>query len=166
MTRIRLICAISIGLFALAAANGADEKQASDREQMYRRYLGISGLVKGGTVAPHWLSDGNRFWYVAESADGPIIYLVDPEKNSKRPLFDADRLRKTFTATSGKALPKKGLPFRNVEFVDGDLKVRFDFESKSWLLTLADYKLVEAPAAKKINDNWRTAHRGRAIQKA
>src|SRR5581483_6190398 len=92
-----------------AAALGGDTPTA-DREKMFQLYLGSAGLVRGGTVTPHWLADGHRFWYAAETADGPVIHLVDPRANTDRPLFDADRLRRAFKDHHGPQLPARGLP--------------------------------------------------------
>jgi len=79
-----------------------------------------------------------------------VIYLVDPEKNSKQPLFDADRLRREYKKITRKDLPGKGLPFRTVEFVDGDLRVRFQVGRETWLLSLANYALAEDAVEREI----------------
>jgi dipeptidyl aminopeptidase/acylaminoacyl peptidase len=150
MMRLRFVSVLMIGCSMTAAVCGADKESAADREQVFRRYLGIAGLVKGGSVTAHWLADGNRFWYAADSADGPVIYLVDPEKNSKQPLLDADRLRKAFKEIAGVTLPGKGLPFRTVEFVDGDERLRLEYARKSWLLTLRNYQLAEDAPEREI----------------
>jgi dipeptidyl aminopeptidase/acylaminoacyl peptidase len=133
----------------LTAPALAQEKlsAAADRDKLFRQYLGSAALVRGGRVTPHWLADGRRFWYATEAKDGTLFHLVDPRSNTKRPLLDADRLRRALKERSGRDVPGDGLPFRTVDFVDDEARVRFTFADRPWLLTLADYALAEAPAA-------------------
>jgi hypothetical protein len=68
---------------------------------MFFRALGSPFLVRGGTIEPHWLADGKRFWF--ESRVGkPTIFLVEAATGTKRPLFDEQRLRKSLNDHAGK----------------------------------------------------------------
>lgn len=48
------------------------------------KFLGtnMSGLVIGGSVSPHWLSDDN-FWYRNETASGDEYVLINPAKRTR-----------------------------------------------------------------------------------
>ena len=78
---------------------------------MYHRYLEFASLVKGGTIEPHWMADGSSFWYAEGAPANIIIYKVDPNANTKTPLFDTRCLRQALTAALGHAPPYRGLPF-------------------------------------------------------
>jgi dipeptidyl aminopeptidase/acylaminoacyl peptidase len=132
----------------MTAARAIDQPATVlDRDKLFRQYLGSAALVRGGRVTPHWLADGRRFWYSTEAKDGTLFHLVDPQAKTVKSLLDVDRLRPVMKERSGKDVPGPGLPFRAVEFVDDESRVRFTFADHSWLLTLADYTLTEAPAA-------------------
>ena len=76
-----IICAV-IGLVLITLAVNAQPKDESEREEMYRRYLEFPKYVKGGTVEPHWMADGNSFWY-AEGA--PESDLTSSDGRRGRP---------------------------------------------------------------------------------
>lgn len=37
--------------------------ELTEREVMYYRYLEFASSFKGGTITPHWMTDGSSFWY-------------------------------------------------------------------------------------------------------
>jgi dipeptidyl aminopeptidase/acylaminoacyl peptidase len=130
------------------SAGAQDEAPASlNQNKLFRQYLGSAALVRGGSVSPHWLTYGQRFWYTTEAKEGTLFHLVDLQANTVKPLFDVDRLRPALKERSGKNLTGDGLPFRSVEFVDDEARVRFTLADRSWLLSLSDYSLAEGPAA-------------------
>ncbi len=80
-----------VGLHGYAKAQDPERAQ---RQEVYQRYLEFGSLVKGGSVTPHWMTDGNSFWYAEGAPDETVIYKVDPVANTKTPLFDTPRLRR------------------------------------------------------------------------
>jgi dipeptidyl aminopeptidase/acylaminoacyl peptidase len=49
---------------------------------MARAYADFAAHVTGGTVEPHWLEDGDRFWFTEEVKDERVSWLVDPVRNT------------------------------------------------------------------------------------
>jgi len=107
--------------------------------------------VGGYVVNPNWLADGSRFWYddTRFSTDPgrrrPVhttVYLVDPDANTVRELFDSVRLRQALRA-AGVAEPEvEGVPFRDFEFVGPEeTAVRFELEGRTFELDLQTYDL-------------------------
>jgi dipeptidyl-peptidase 4 len=47
--------------------------------------------IFGDKIEPHWLKEGNRFWYRVKTVRGPEFYMVYPSINSRKPLFDNAR---------------------------------------------------------------------------
>ena len=45
----------------------------AEREAMYFRYLEPGTLIEGGSVEPHWMADGNSFWYAEGSPENTVI---------------------------------------------------------------------------------------------
>lgn len=119
------------------------------RNEMFFKALSGPALIKGGSVESHWLLDGKRFWFRSSDSD-PTIFLVDSASGTRTPFFDEARLRKVLEVKTGTVAKAKGTPVEEFTFVEGEKKVRFQYASKSWLLTLADYTLIEdeGPPAK------------------
>src|SRR5437588_676098 len=65
------------------------------------RFLGqyTGPLVLRATANPQWLADG-RFWYRANTEDGPRLVLVDPARAHSEPLFDPARLAAALSSAS------------------------------------------------------------------
>ena len=106
-----------------------------DREEMYRRYLEFPKYVKGGRVEPHWMADGNSFWYAEGAPENTVIWKVDPVANTKKPLFDTARLRPMLAQNLGYDPPYLGLPFDRFTFVDEDkTAVKFHLEGEYFIL--------------------------------
>ncbi len=121
----------------------AQEPQQSEREVMYQRYLEFSSYVKGGHVEPRWMKDGSSFWYTEGAPENTIIYKVNPEANTKTPLFDTARLREAL----GHKLPHQGLPFEKFAFVgEGEQAVKFTVEDKQFILQLDSCAVTPAPS--------------------
>ncbi len=66
----------------------------------------------GGRAFAHWLADGRRFYYVSmglHEAKG-TVFLVDPGKGSKRPLFDSRKIAASLSSVSGSDIEATALP--------------------------------------------------------
>lgn len=99
-------------------------------------------MVKGGTLQPHWLSDGDSFWYANGVPNRIVIYRVDPQVNTKIPLFDAARLRRPLAPVLGHEPPYQGLPFRSFDWVDGESAVQFSEEGREFVCHLDSYVIA------------------------
>ncbi len=122
-----------------------NERERSLRLTMYQRYLHFGEAGPGNLLSPHWLADGKRFWYAVATREGTAIYLVDPEANTKKPLFNVGRLRRSLAEALGHHPVEPGLPFATFTFLDGERRIQFVTENRSWLLDLANYSMAEAP---------------------
>ena len=70
----------------------------------------VARLVFDMAVTPHWLEDGNRFWYTFEGNTGRRFYVVDPVKKTKTFVFDAIRLAASLTTATGLPYDSQHLP--------------------------------------------------------
>ncbi|MEX2527705.1 MAG: DPP IV N-terminal domain-containing protein [Gemmatimonadota bacterium] len=133
---------IVMGLLAFHPLS-AQETDQSEREAMYRRYLDFFP-VKGGTIEPHGMADGNSFWYVEGDPEEAVIWIVDPVADTKRPLFDVDRLRRALATTLGHEPPHRGMPFDRFTFTGGEKAVRFGIDGSEFVLDLDTYDIQRA----------------------
>ena len=77
-------------------------------------------------VAPHWLEDGDRFWYVFENAAGRRFIMVDPDKKTKALVFDPIKMASALTQATGLPYDSQHLPMRTLKFVKHDAAIQFD----------------------------------------
>lgn len=143
---------LSIILLFMVHSGFAQKKPSVTPDEMYKRYLdtALSGkvmtLIKGGImITVNWMADGSSFWYAEGEPENTVIYKFNPEKNSKKPLFNTVRLRKAITEKLGEEPPHQGLPFIQFEFLEGETKVKFDVGGKELICDLKTYALEEAP---------------------
>ena len=119
----------------------------AEREVMYFRYLELRSLIEGGSVEPHWIADGNSFWYAEGAPENTVIYKVDPEANTKTELFETERLRAALTKALGHEPPYRSLPFDRFSFEGrGERSVRFTVEGKEFVLDLGSYSISQSEA--------------------
>ena len=123
----------------------AQETTQSEREELYLRYMRFRSYIKGGIIEPHWMEDGNSFWFSEDSPENTVIYLVDPTANKKTELFETVRLRKAIADVLGHEPPYKGVPFSKFIFLKGEKAVEFNIEDKDFILELNNYSISEAP---------------------
>ena len=68
MTRVFMTALCQAVLSAALLPLQSQSPDLASREAMYRRYLEFpnlikGGSIKGGSIAPHWMADGQSFWY-------------------------------------------------------------------------------------------------------
>ena len=127
------------GLLVTASPSLAQETDHAEREAMYYRYLEFPSYVKGGSVEPHWMADGNSFWYAEGAPAKTVFWKVDPVTNTKLPLFDVVRLREALTGLLSHEPPHQGVPFEGFTFVDeAEKAVKFTVEDQEFILQLTN----------------------------
>src|SRR5579863_9120409 len=77
----------------------------------------VAKLVFDMAVTPHWLADGNRFWYSYENSAGRKFYVVDPAKKTKTYVFDAIKLASSLTMATGLPYDSQHLPITTIRNV-------------------------------------------------
>ncbi len=86
----------------------------------------VGKLVFDTSVTPHWLDNGDRFWYSYETSSGRSFYLVDPVKKTKAPLFDNAKIAAMLTEITRTPYDAHHLPIRTIKFAKNDSIVEFE----------------------------------------
>ncbi len=136
-------------ILSLAQITGSiwpDEGGTVEREAMYQSYLQFPSGVKGGWISPHWLNQGDAFWYAEGVPDKTVFYRVDPQRNAKALLFDTARLRKSIASLIGHEPPYQGVPFSDFVFTDSESKIKLSLENRDYICRLDDYKVEILPS--------------------
>jgi len=111
------------------------------RDSVYRRFLDLPSLARGGTIQPRWMADGVRFWFVDSAPDRTRLTLVDPKARTRASLVDPERARAAIGKALGYEPPYRGLPGTGFTLVDQERGLRFSLDGREWVLDLADYSV-------------------------
>ncbi len=106
----------------------------------------VQRSAREASISPHWLKDGNRFWYSTARKGVTEVFLVDAKAGSQTPFFDLARLRPAIEAATGRPLTGTGVPFASFTLSDDEAKARFEIESRRFELDLFSYALRELAA--------------------
>ncbi|KJD31940.1 peptidase S9 [Tamlana nanhaiensis] len=85
----------------------------------------LAKLVHSTTVQPHWLENGDKFWYQYKTTTGSNYYIVDAAKGTKNKLFDNAKMAKWLTEITKDPYDAQHLPKFNFEFVKNETAIRF-----------------------------------------
>lgn len=85
----------------------------------------LAKMVHSTEVRPHWLKNGNRFWYQYKTTSGSQYYMVDADKRSKTPLFNNDQMAAWLTEITKDPYDGQHLPKFDFEFVKNETAIRF-----------------------------------------
>lgn len=98
----------------------------------------LAKLVHSTTVAPHWLKNGNRFWYQYKTTSGSNYYLVDADQRSKTKLFDNANMAKWLTEITKDPYDAQHLPKFDFKFVKNETAIRFRITSTEEVEAIED----------------------------
>ena len=84
----------------------------------------LGKLVHSTSVRPHWLKNGNRFWYQYKTTDGSNYYFVDADKSSKKELFDNEKMAQWLTEITKDPYDAQHLPKFDFKFVKNETAIR------------------------------------------
>ncbi len=108
------------------------------------RASSLVSRAAGGRITPHWMPDGESFWYAAGSLKDRVILVARPDGAPPSPMLDVERVRALLAEATGKKVRNEGLPFSRVELRGEDV-VRFKYRGDLWDLRLTDYELTRIP---------------------
>lgn len=89
-------------------------------------------------VTPHWIGQGDRFWYQRDTVKGTEFVIVDGDSGDKRAAFDHARLGKALGAVSGETMQASRLPLQRLDF-ESATRLRVDWAGHSAMCDLDRY---------------------------
>ncbi len=89
----------------------------------------LEKMIFTTNVDPHWLRNGEKFWYLYETTEGKKWYIVEPSKATKQLLFDNDKMAAEITKIVKDPFDGQHLPIDKIKFVKNE--TAFQFEVKS-----------------------------------
>ncbi len=129
-------------------------QQANFRQaEKFRKVGSEIGSLK---VTPHFLKGSNKFWYNYKTSNGTCWYFVDPERRSKKLLFDNNYMAQELTRITFKPYSAKSLPIRELEFQKDQKTIHFKVNEFSYEYDTEKCVLLQQDSVKeqKNNNNW------------
>ncbi len=134
-------------VLALTAASTGLEAQDRAAYERADRIRTFDPELVGGRVWPVFLTDSIRFYYEA-SGNGPdwgTLYLVDPRRRTRRPMFDHVKLAATLSTLADTTVSPHRLPPRKL--VDADRVMQFELRDRIIRCTLSTQACALADSA-------------------
>ncbi|MDT9598754.1 S9 family peptidase [Sphingosinicella rhizophila] len=105
--------------------------------------------IRNAAIVPHWIGDGDRFWYRKETADGAVFILVDVRTTARSPAFDHQHVATALGHASAKPVSPDNLPFSAFRFTSDGKSIAFDAFDTAWQCALdePDCVTIAAPPA-------------------
>jgi len=118
-------------IFGISAAFAQNQpvKKANYRAAELFSPSKIKKMVFSTSVEPNWLKTGDKFWYSYKTSEGKFYYLVDLEKQTKKPLFDNDKMAARLTLITKDPYDGQHLPDIDPDFKKDDTVFQFDVTS-------------------------------------
>jgi dipeptidyl-peptidase-4 len=137
------VSGILSGLFILICVAGV-AVHAQGTVEDYRRatnFLGANAarLERLGDVAPRWINNSSRFWYRLAGFGTKQFVMVDPEKKTKGPAFDHEKLAAALNRAARRTYEPNNLPFDTIDFSKDERSISFDADQIRWSCSIQDY---------------------------
>ena len=100
-------------------------------------------LPVGPLVSPKWIGKTDGFWYSVPTSSGMKYWKVDPDKNTKEPLFDAAALAGKLSEQAKKPFDATNLPIANVRVSDDGANMTFTGDEYRYEFEFATLKLTK-----------------------
>ncbi|MXW00593.1 MAG: prolyl oligopeptidase family serine peptidase [Holophagales bacterium] len=146
--------AIVVVLAGPAVAFAAQDEVPASAYDRAAKMLGVASLIFNETVTPHWIGDGEAFWYRSDDRDGHRFWRVEPlaSDERRRPAFDHARLAASLSGLRDVPAEPLALPFETIDLSkDGEVSFQIPGEKgpESFRCTVdgVECSRVEAPAA-------------------
>lgn len=89
----------------------------------------LDKIIYSLNIDPHWLKNGNRFWYVYETNQGKKWYIVDASKGEKKLLFDNEKLAAEISKIVKDPFDAQNLGLDSMRFIGDETKIQFEVKS-------------------------------------
>jgi dipeptidyl aminopeptidase/acylaminoacyl peptidase len=106
-------------------------------------------FVLNAAVAPIWLQDSTRFYYRSASPRGEsVVYVVDPVKRTKTPLFDNVHLAQVLSLAGDTIFDPTKIP--NFRLSEDERALKFTVGKRLFECVIATYACTVADTAKVV----------------
>lgn len=90
----------------------------------------LKNMVYSTSVNPHWLKNGEKFWYNYKTSEGNFYYLVNPVSNTKSKLFDAVKMAADMSRLTADPFDAQHMDISKLKFINNEMTLQFEVKSK------------------------------------
>jgi len=126
----RLLLLLLAGMCLTASAQGTIDDY-NRAYSMRNRYS--NDKVLNASIEPHWLGSSHTFWYTRRTADATSYLLVNAEKGTSKPLFDATKLAKLLSKETKQEVKADKLDLQRLRVNDTADTLHFSAAGKNWV---------------------------------
>lgn len=139
----------SLALLTLVAPAALAAQSARTVDYSKADLIRTSGaFVLNATVNPVWFQDSTRFWYRSTTPRGEaIVYVVDPAKRSRAPLFDNVRLATAMSLAGDTIFDPAKIP-PGFRLTDDEKALRWTIGKRRFECALTSYACTTIDTAK------------------
>lgn len=125
----------------------------------YRRaeqflWSNVGDLVFRADIDPNWAEDVPLFWYQADTRRGSEYFLVDVDRQSKRPFFDHKALAANLSKVMDKEIEPYDLPLSDLDWNHEENSFTFESDDRTWEV---DLETLEVNQVEEDDDpDWRS----------
>ncbi len=118
-------------LFVLIAGTGISQNTPTPNYAQAAKFSPkrLEKMIFSTSVDPHWLKNGNRFWYTYETTNGKKWYIVDAPKGTKRELFNTDKMAADITMIVKDPFDGQNLDIDSLKFIKNETALEFAVKS-------------------------------------
>ena len=99
---------------------------------------------------PHWIGKSHSFWYTLRTKEGTDYLLVNADKNTTKPLFDAEKLSRLLQKETGQHTEPKKLSLEHIRVSEEGDTLRFSSAGSNWTYIIRKNSLrKEAPTERR-----------------
>jgi len=137
-----LLTAMSIASALPALAQQGNSLSTKDYEHA-ERFMAYhtDQLVDRAVVSPNWMK-GDQFWYRILTPQGSEFILVNPQKGTRSPAFDHQKLAAAISTATGIKTDAATLPFQTFSFSADAKSISFAAAGKGWKYDLQKYTCI------------------------
>jgi len=137
-----LLTAMSIASALPALAQKGNSLSTKDYEHA-ERFMAYhtDQLVDRAVVSPNWMK-GDQFWYRILTPQGSEFILVNPQKGTRSPAFDHQKLAAAISTATGIKTDAATLPFQTFSFCADAKSISFAAAGKGWKYDLQKYTCI------------------------
>lgn len=164
------IAALLLAPVALPASEPIPAHKANYELAMKWTSQQIAKRMFDTSVTPHWLENGDRFWYTYETSQGRKYWLVDCRAKSRKPLFDSAKMAAMLTRITLSPYDAQHLPIRTLKFIKKESALLFELDfAKDATIRVGDqFKTVqeisdEANKSDDMQDKDKAKQQGKTV---
>lgn len=136
-----VLFAITVSAYSQSSQNALSTSDYAHAEQFLS--YNVAPYVDHESVRPNWISN-DHFWFRDMTANGSDFILVDPEKGTRKPAFDQQKLAASLSKATGNSYSADRLPFQYFQYSDDNKAVLFRADGKEWQCDLQNYQCTQS----------------------